>query len=249
MIALRGMHMEISGDKQHSTYEIWLNGLGLYLDMYEKGLKKQANKYISSFINEFEHSVPKEDLRKILWRFCHEICDEDKHSQLLSRGNGSMPYAAGKVVWNYLKNQCESETMPHMRWAFQLFGKYYNPFDPQLELDMFKVLKKAYEHKDCDQKTVDLYFNEILEQLYWGAHHFPNGCIITREAYEKAIKTAEMILAEKQVPQKLVETYLYYCKLYQCFYEYEESRCEKDFYQLCEKAGIKYESKPAYYFQ
>ena len=96
-----------------------------------------------------------------------------------------------------------------MRWAFQLFGKYYNPFDPQLELDMFKVLKKAYEHKDCDQKTVDLYFNEILERLYWGAHHFPDGCIITREAYEKTIKTAEMILAEKQVPQKSMEIYIY----------------------------------------
>ena len=241
--------MEISGDKQHSTYEILLNGLDLYLNMYEKGLKKQANKYISSFINEFEHSTPKEDLEKILCRFCQEICDEDKHSQLLSRGNGSLPYDLGKIVWNYLKNQCEAGTMPHMRWAFQLFGKSYNPFDPQLELDMFNVLKKAYEHKDCDQKTVDLYFNEILEQLYWGAHHFPDECIIAKEAYEKTIKTAEMILAEKQVPQKLAETYLYYCKLYQCFYEYEESGREKNFYQLCEKAGIKYKSMPAYYFQ
>lgn len=136
-----------------------------------------------------------------------------------------------------------------MRWAFQLFGKYYNPFDPQLELDMFKVLKKAYEHKDCDQKTVDLYFNEILERLYWGAHHFPDGCIITREAYEKTIKTAEMILAEKQVPQKSMEIYIYYRKLYQCFYEYEESGREKNFYQLCEEAGIKCNNMPAYYFQ
>lgn len=248
MIDFREMSMQISGDKQHSAYEIWLNGIDLYLSMYEKGLKKQANKYISSFIDEYEHSVSEEDFKKVLWRFCQEICDEDKHSQLLNRGNGNLPYDLGRVVWNYLKNQCESETMPHMRWAFQLFGKHYNPFNPQLELDMFKILKRAYEHRDCDSKTVDLYFNEILEQLYWGAHHFPDACIITREAYEKTVETAEMILAEKQVPQKLVETYMYYCKLYQCFYEYEESGHEKNFYELCERVGIKYKSMPTYYF-
>lgn len=227
--------MEISGDKQYSTYESWLSGLDLYLSMYEKGLKKRANQSISSFIDEFEHSASEEDLKKILWRFCQEICDEDKHSQLLRRGNGSLPYDLGRVVWNYLKNQCESGTMPHMRWIFQLFGKRYNPFNPQLELDMFQILKKAYGHKDCDSKTVALYFNEILEQLYWGAHHFPDGCIITRETYEKTVKTAEMVLAEKQVPQKLVETYRYYRKLYQCFYEYEESGRKKNFYELCER--------------
>ncbi len=241
--------MEIREDKQHSAYEMWLNGIDLYLSMYEKGLKKQANKYISSFIHEYEHSVPEEDLKETLRRFCQEICDEDKHSQLLSRGNGNLPYDLGRVVWNYLKNQCKSGTMPHMRWTFQLYGKCYNPFDPQLELNMFKILQKAYEHRDCDQKTVDLYFNEILEQLYWGAHHFPDECIITKEAYEKAVETAEMILAEKQVPQKLLEIYIYYCKLYQCFYEYEESGCEKNFYELCERVGIKYKSMPTYYFQ
>lgn len=244
MSGFRRMSMEISRDKQHSTYEIWLNGLDLYLSIYKKGLKKQANKYISSFLDEFEHSASEEDLRKTLQKFCQEICDEDKHSQLLMRGNRSLPYHLGRVVWNYLKNQCELETMPHMRWTFQLFGKSYNPFNPQLELDMFQILKKAYEHKDCDSKTVALYFNEILEQLYRGAHHFPDGCIITRETYEKTVETAEMVLAEKQVPQKLVETYLYYHKLYQCFYEYEESGREKNFYKLCEKVGIKYKSMP-----
>lgn len=241
--------MEINADKQDNIYEIWMNGLDLYLDMYEKGLKKQANKYISSFVNEFIHLVSEEDLRKTLWRFCQEICDEDKHSQLLGRGNGSLPYDLGRVVWNYLEKQCESETMPHMRWAFQLFGKNYNPFNPNLELDMFKVLKKAYEHENCDSKTVALYFNEIVEQLYWGAHHFPERCIIARGVYEKTVETAEKILSEKQVPQKLIETYRYYRILYQCFYEYEESRCKKDFYELCERAGIKYKSTPAYYFQ
>ncbi len=241
--------MKVSENEQYSAYDIWLNGLKSYLDRYENGLKKQANKYISSFIDEFEHSLPKEDLENILQRFCQEICDERKHSQLLNRGNGSLPYALSKIVWYYLKNQCESEAMPHMRWAFQLYGKYYNPFNPQLELNMFKILKKAYHHKDCDSKTVELYFNELLEHLYWGAHHFPNGCIITKESYEKTVETAEMILAEKQVAQKLVETYRYYRKLYQCFDEYEKSKHEKDFYDLCERAGIPYKNMSAYYFQ
>lgn len=140
--------MEIGEYKGHNTYEDWMSGLTLYLDGYEKGLKKQANAYISKFVTGFEHSVSKEDLQSVLEQFCREICDEGKHSRLLNRGNGSLPYDIGRVVWNYLKSQCESESMPHMRWAFQLFGKNYNPFNPQLELDMFQILKKAYEHKE-----------------------------------------------------------------------------------------------------
>lgn len=241
--------MEIGEYKGHNTYEDWMSGLTLYLDGYEKGLKKQANAYISKFVTGFEHSVSKEDLQSVLEQFCREICDEGKHSRLLNRGNGSLPYDIGRVVWNYLKSQCESESMPHMRWAFQLFGKNYNPFNPQLELDMFQILKKAYEHKECDQKTVDLYFSEILEQLYWGSHHFPEGCIITRDTYEKTIKTAESVLAEKSVPKKLQKIYIYYCKLYKCFYEYKESGGEKNFFELCEKAGITYKSIPTYYYQ
>ena len=58
--------MEIGEYKGHNTYEDWMSGLTLYLDGYEKGLKKQANAYISKFVTGFEHSVSKEDLQSVL---------------------------------------------------------------------------------------------------------------------------------------------------------------------------------------
>ena len=74
-----------------------------------------------------------------------------------------------------------------MRWAYQIFGNYYNPHDPEREHDVYHILERAYMHEQCDQQTVDLYFGQQVELLWWGQHHFPEGCIITREAFEDAV--------------------------------------------------------------
>lgn len=236
---------------ENFMYNCFINGINEYFELYKEGLKKQANRCIKDFAKNFEDTYTKEEIEEILYRFCREICDEKKYAEFTKRGNGSLPYEISRIVWNYLKCQCEMENMPQMRWAFELYGKYYNPFDRKCELNMYQVLQKAYEHRDCDQKTVNIYFYEmVVDRMDWGAHHFPEGCIISEEQYREAIETAEKVMTEKNVAPELIEDFRYYVKLYQCFHEYEDSGREEDyFYEICEKAGVNYNKWAAYYFK
>ena len=233
---------------ENIMYNSFITGINQYFELYKQGLKKQANRCIKDFIKNFEDTCAKGEAEEILYRFCREICDEKKSVEFTR--NGSLPYEVSRIVWNYLKHQCELENMPQMRWTFELYGKYYNPFDRKCELNIYQVLQKAYEHKNCDQKTVDIYFYEwVISQLDWGAHHFPEGCLISEEEYETAVETAEKVMAEKNVAPELIDSLRYYIKLYQCFREYESSGKEENyFYKICEKEGVNYTKWPVYYF-
>lgn len=229
-------------------YEKFIDGIGKYYELYEKGLKKQANKYIKAFAADFKKSVMQSESDDIMFHFCRELIDEDKHKKFKERGNGSLPFEINRLVWEYLKHQCELEKMPHLRWTFQLYGRYHNPFNQKWEINMYDILLKAYRHKDCDQKTVDLYFGEQLDFLAYGAHHFPEACIITKKAYEKAVENSESVVKEKFVRPELAEKLEYFKKLYQCFFAFEESNREKDFYKLCGDCGIDSDEAWTYFY-
>ncbi len=235
---------------ENHGYEKFIIGIDKYFEYYDKGLKKQANNYIKNFVNDFEKNVPESERDEILYRLCCEMLDEGKHERFLRNGgimnsyrfSCHLPHELNRIVWEYLKRQCELEKMPHMRWIFQIYNTHQNPFDPKGEYNTYKILEKAYNHNDCDQKTVDLYFYEQIKWLEWGAHHFPEGCIITKESYEETVKTAEKIISERYVCLYLKEALDYFVKLYDCFYKYTDSG--EDFYKLCDEANIRF---PTYY--
>ena len=57
-------------------------------------------------------------------------------------------------------------------------------------------MKRAYMHEKCDLQTVQLYFREQLNSLWWGQHHFPESCGITEEEFENIVSVANKILSE-----------------------------------------------------
>ena len=85
--------------------------------------------------------------------------------------------------------------------------------------------------------------------MYWGAHHFPDSCIISRESYRETVKTAEKILSEKTVAPALIEEFSYYVGLYELFYEWSDSGRKGDFEELCEKSGHKFHAVKAFYYK
>lgn len=171
------------------TFDEFIEGVERYWELFEQGLKKQANKFLFGFTEEFKRNVPKDEGDALLYRFCREYIDGDRFDDH-KRFGLSLPFQLTELLNDYFIRECKAEKMPQMRWAVRIFGRYYNPHDPdQSELRTYDILEKAYEHPDCDQKTVELYPEKQVECLEFGAHHFPEECCITRENYEDTIYT------------------------------------------------------------
>lgn len=230
------------------NYEQFITEIQKYWDLRDSGLKKQANRFLFAFTKQFKENVSDTDADMILFRFCREYFDEMKFpDDNLPRRH--LPFQITELLNSYLNRECEKDKMPQMRWAFQLFGKSYNPHALEETYNPYHILERAYEHEECDQQTVYLYFCEQLECLWWGQHHFPEGCIITREEFEDTVDTANRILSEKSVDSKLVAELAYYIKLYHIYFAWQENGRNGDFYELCKKEGIEYQGMPAFYYR
>ena len=230
------------------NYEQFITEIQEYWDLRDSGLKKQANRFLFAFTKQFKENVSDTDADQILFRFCREYLDEMKFpGDNLPRRH--LPFQITELLNSYLNRECEKNKMPQMRWAFQIFGESYNPHDPERVHNPYHILERAYEHEECDQETVQLYFSKQLECLWWGQHHFPEGCIITREEFEDTVDTANRILAEKSVDSQLAEELAYYIKLYHIYFAWQENDRSGDFYELCKKEGLEFQGMPAFYYQ
>lgn len=230
------------------SYEQFITEIQKYWDLREKGLKKQANEFLFSFTNHFKEHVSDSDADVILFQFCREYIDELKFpGEHLPRRH--LPFQMTELLNDYLNRECKKDKMPQMRWAFQIFGGSYNPHDPKCEHNPYHILERAYAHEKCDQQTVDLYFSEQVDFLWWGQHHFPEGCIITQEAFHQTVCTANRILAEKRVDLELVASFEYYVKLYHIYFDWQAKGGKGSFYEQCQKEGIEYKRIPTIYYQ
>lgn len=230
------------------NYEQFITEIQKYWDLRDRGLKKQANRFLFAFTKQFKEEVSEMDADAILFRFCREYLDEMKFpGDHLPRRH--LPFQMTELLNSYLNRECEKDKMPQMRWAFQIFGKNYNPHDPERVHNPYHILEQAYEHPECDEQTVTLYFGKQLEYLWWGQHHFPEGCCITREEFQDTVDTANRILSEKPVDSELVAELAYYVKLYHIYYAWREGGRNGGFYELCKKEGIEYQGMPAFYYK
>jgi len=51
------------------TYEEFIDGIERYWEFFEQGLKKQANKFLFGFTEEFRQRVPQTEGDELLCRF------------------------------------------------------------------------------------------------------------------------------------------------------------------------------------
>ena len=214
-------------------YDTFIEGLLYYYQLYDNGLKKQANKYIADYVHTIS-AWDKQKLNGILFQFVQELCDE-KEYDFLKRGNSRLPYALDIVLRDYLYSECLKNMMPQLRWFYELYRDDKN--DCMYAKDM---LERAYSSSERDEKTVELLFDSWLDVLGWGAHHFPDGCIITKETMRNAVEKCKKIICENEVDEKLKEELRYYELLYQCYYKYKNEGERRSFQEYCSEANISF---------
>lgn len=147
------------------TYEEFTDNIKQYRELFDKGLKKQANKLLFKFTDNFRENIPTEQADNILYKFCADYYDEKKFPESDIRGTYEMPFQLTELLSDYFSRNDNFNKMPQMRWCFETFGNYYDPERRENRKD-YNMLEKIYSRPDCDQKTVDYYFNDQLEILY-----------------------------------------------------------------------------------
>ena len=85
--------------------------------------------------------------------------------------------------------------------------------------------------------------------MAWGAHHFPDGCIIEKEKIIFCMQKCEDILNEKSVREDLINRLQYYKKLYLCYSKYVEDGKKRNFGVYLKEANIDFYYSKAYYYE
>ena len=216
-----------------------------YLRLYGAGLKKRANAHLKGAVCKFKSEFSEAERDYALDELCCEILDENgsELKKLKNRGNGELPFRLGELVSEYLKRRCIAGAMPHLRWAYQICARCLQ------ELDKNDLLRRAYRHERCDACTVELYFCMLLDALDWGAHHFPEGCLIERAHYEQLIREVRDVTQKHEISARLNLEFEYLIKLYECYFEFKSRGGEVDFYALCEKAGLNFAPAKSFYYE
>lgn len=224
-------------------YEVFKHEIENYYDFYQKGLKKQANKDIDNLIKELE-AAKQFEIDKICYCFIRELCDGNEYEFLKSRGNGRIPFVLDKYLRYWLYNRCLDEKMPELRWFYELYNS--DKFGVEYAMEF---LEKAYYSQECDDKTVSLLFTSYIYILGWGAHHFPEGCIISEMAKDNAFNQCKKIMSKKDVSEKLKAELKYYEILYSSYSNYIKDNRKKDFKEYCEELNIEFYEANAYYYE
>ena len=216
-----------------------------YLKLYDAGLKKRANERLKGTVSKFKSEFSQTQRDYALGELCREILDENKSElkNLKSRGNGELPFRLGELVGEYLKGRCIAGEMPHLRWAYQICAHCLR------ELDRNELLRRAYRHDHCDARTAELYFCVLLDALDWGAHHFPEGCLIERSCYEQLTREARDAREKHEISARLNLEFEYFVKLYECYFEFKSRDGEVDFYALCKEAGLNFVPVKSFYYE
>ena len=186
-------------------------------------MKKQENKYIEDYVQTIS-AWDRQKLNDVLFQFTRELCDI-KNSDFLKlwrRGNGRIPYALDVLLRDYLYSECLENKMPQLRWFYELYQN-----------DRFGGI---------------LLFDFWLGVLAWGAHHFPEGCIITKEGMCNAIKQCKKIISEKEFDEKWKAEIHYFESLYQCYYKFKNDGRSKSFEEYCNEAHIDFQPIKAFYY-
>ncbi|MCI9079731.1 MAG: hypothetical protein HFH68_12570 [Lachnospiraceae bacterium] len=226
-------------------YNRFITEIKKYWDLRNKGLKKQANSFLFEFTGSFSKDVSREDEDRIFYQFCHEYLDELKFPE-----EDGLPFQITELLYNYFCRECIKNKMPQLRWAYQIYGTGFNPDASKYNDASYNVLEQAYMHEQCDQQTVDFYFDEQINNFLWfGQHHFPEDCLITYEDFVNKIKMADKILKEKPVKPSLVEEFEYYVKLYGIYFNWHNNGRQDSFYEVCEMEGLEFNGLPAIYYK
>lgn len=213
-----------------STFSQYLDEYG---ELWHRGLKKQANSVMKELVDRLEKLPTDEERDALIIPLCQEFFARKAQGESPLGHHGRLPYGLEQLVEKTMGRQCDRQGMPRLRWYFELFR--YNPTFSERALAR---LRQALACKDVDQESVNLYFDELLEWLWFGRHHFPEGCIYPTEEYHDLINEGEGLIRKFSLDDQRIASFQHHKRLYDCWDEWKARDKEGSFEDLCDEMGV-----------
>ena len=222
-------------------YDELRSAIGEYGRLWDLGLKKQASSVMRNLVAEVD-AIPSQNERdQLMLSLCAELFEGDD-PPLKKNGCSMLPFGLNRLMKESLARKCEEGTLPWLRWYYEQFRS-----DPSAK-NPIAMLKRALELDDADQATVDLYFGKLLDWLWYGHHHFPEGCLYTKDEYDGLIEEGENLIRKFSVKPQMVAAFENHRALYRCWEEWKERNKEGDFTHLCDEQGVRFRPVGSYYY-
>ena len=185
-----------------------------------KGVKKQANKILENLMLYFDGLDA--DSKKAI---CHEFCIlRFEKGQI----DGFQFFLSTRII-KYLEDSCLQNQMPHLRWYYQMTGES-------------EYIMKAYNHPECDERTIKYLCECYFDPLWHGSHHFPDHCLIEKEESRALLNRVQSFIQKHaSVLNKEAEEYYHYEQLYSDWWTYESENTKCSFEEWCKKHNREYE--------
>lgn len=157
---------------------------------------------------------------------------------------GRLSYFLNQILTECLQKQAYGNKMSEMRYYSEL-AKY----DKNSAIEAYELLSRAYEHPDCDERTIYLMFERHLNLIDFATHHFTDGYVVDENVVKETFDKCELMIKKHKICHEQIKGYYYYKKLCQAFDLYEADHRSKDFDVYVEKVNLKYTPAKAYYYK
>lgn len=91
------------------NYGQFITEIQKYYDLRDKGLNKQANRFLFAFTNRFKENVSEKEADDILFQFCKEYVDEKKISDTDMPDRLQFLFQKLSDIWIVFLTQCRLE--------------------------------------------------------------------------------------------------------------------------------------------
>ena len=224
----------------YSTFSQYLDEYG---ELWHRGLKKQANSVMKELVDQLEKLLTNEERDALIIPFCQEFFARKAQGESPLGHHGRLPYGLEQLVEKTMGRQCDRRGMPWLRWYYELFC--HNPIFSERALAR---LRQALACKDVDQESINLYFDELLEWLWFGRHHFPEGCIYPTEEYHDLINEGEGLIRKFSFDDRRIASFQLHKRLYDCWDEWKARGQEGSFEDLCDEMSVPFRATSTYYY-
>ena len=198
-----------------------------YYDLWDIGLKKQANISLKKYLQNFNANIDEETRFNIWYEFCEKCFMKSKYKET------GIPYLIRQNILNFLNRF--PDNFQQIKWLYLLTRDR-------------DILEKAFNNKECDREIINYKFKNYIGDLDWATHHASEGLILFEEnVIQEIIRNGFLFIEKYEISSKLQNSFHHYVKLYELLVLFQKND-GINFSGFCKEQEFKFKGIKTIYY-